>query len=152
MPNLPASIGHGITAAVASAEVDADARALADRLLGACGPVAWLADEASLDPVTALSGGGPAYVFLLVEMLAAAGARLGLDPALAGRLARATVAGSGALLDADPTEAAALRAAVTSPGGTTQAALAVLMGEDGCQPLFDRALAAATARARELAG
>jgi pyrroline-5-carboxylate reductase len=151
MPNLPASIGQGITVACANAKTSAAQKNLASELLGACGEVAWVSDEALIDPVTALSGGGPAYVFLLIEALAAAGEKLGLAPDLATRLARVTVAGSGALVAASDLPAAELRKAVSSPGGTTLAALGVLMAEDGVQPLFDKALAAATNRAKELA-
>jgi pyrroline-5-carboxylate reductase len=151
MPNLPASIGQGITVACANAKASAAQKELATELLGACGEVAWVSDEALIDPVTALSGGGPAYVFLLIEALAAAGEKLGLAPELAMRLARVTVAGSGALVAHSDLPAADLRKAVSSPGGTTLAALGVLMAEGGMQPLFDQALAAAANRARELA-
>lgn len=152
MPNLPASIGHGATGAFANGEVDPGQRASAEALLSAAGEVVWLPDEGSIDAVTAVSGSGPAYVFLLVEALAEAGIAAGLAPDVAGRLARATVAGAGALLDADPTEAGALRQAVTSPGGTTAAALEVLMAGDGLAPLMRRAVAAAKRRAGELSG
>lgn len=152
MPNLPASIGHGATGAFASGDVSAGQRASADALLAASGAVAWLDDEAMIDAVTAVSGSGPAYVFLMVETLAQAGIAAGLAPEVATRLARATVAGAGALLDADATEAGALRQAVTSPGGTTAAALQVLMAEDGMAPLMRRAVAAAKRRAGELSG
>lgn len=153
MPNLPASIGRGATGAVASVEVDAARRAAADALLAAAGLVEWLDDEGLIDALTAVSGSGPAYVFLLVETLARAGIEAGLPPDTAGRLARATVVGAGALLEADPAEAEELRKAVTSPGGTTAAALAVLMrDEHGLAPLMREAVAAAAARAAELAG
>ena len=112
----------------------------------------WVDDEALLDPVTALSGSGPAYVFLLVEAMAAAGAKLGLAPDMAMQLARATVSGSGELLRQSSESASQLRVNVTSPGGTTAAALQVLMAADGLQPVFDRALAAASQRSKELAG
>jgi pyrroline-5-carboxylate reductase len=125
MPNTPAAIGRGITVAVANAHVTAGQRALADELLSAGGEVVWVDDEALLDPVTALSGSGPAYVFLLVECLAEAGRAAGLDAALAEKLARATVTGSAALLEASELPASALRQNVTSPGGTTAAALEV---------------------------
>ncbi|MCJ2012081.1 pyrroline-5-carboxylate reductase [Methylobacterium sp. J-076] len=150
MPNLPASIGRGATGAFANEGVSEARRAEAGALLSAAGVVAWLEDEASIDAVTAVSGSGPAYVFLMVETLAEAGIAAGLTPEVAGRLARATVAGAGALLDADPTGAGALRQAVTSPGGTTAAALQVLMAEDGMAPLMRRAVAAAKRRAGEL--
>ena len=152
MPNTPAAIGRGITVAVANPTVTADQRALADTLLGAVGTVEWVADEGLLDAVTAVSGSGPAYVFLLAESLARAGAAAGLPAGLATRLARATVAGSGELLHQSPLDAATLRQNVTSPGGTTAAALGVLMAENGLDPLMEKAIAAATRRSRELAG
>jgi pyrroline-5-carboxylate reductase len=152
MPNTPAAIGRGITVAVANWRVSAPQRELAGRLLAAIGTVEWVGDEALLDAVTAVSGSGPAYVFLLAETLARAGAAAGLPADLAGRLARATVAGSGELLHRSPLDAQTLRRNVTSPGGTTAAALEVLMGEDGLAPLMQRAVAAATRRSRELAG
>ncbi|MDP4006771.1 pyrroline-5-carboxylate reductase [Methylobacterium sp. NEAU K] len=152
MPNLPASIGRGATGACASPEVTPAQRAAADALFAANGTVAWLADEAQIDVVTAVSGSGPAYVFLLAETLAEAGIAAGLDPEVARILARATVAGAGALLDASPAEAAALRRNVTSPGGTTAAALDVLMRPDGLAPLMREAVAAARRRAGELSG
>ena len=152
MPNTPAAIGRGIAVACASALVAVPQRALAERLLGAVGEVAWVADEALLDPVTAVSGSGPAYVFLLIECLAKAGMAAGLPEALAMQLARATVAGSGALVALSGESAAELREAVTSPGGTTRAALDVLMAKDGLARLLERAVAAATKRSRELAG
>ncbi|HUZ31744.1 MAG TPA: pyrroline-5-carboxylate reductase [Xanthobacteraceae bacterium] len=150
MPNLPASIGRGIAVAVPWRTDDAQ-RALADRLLSATGKVAWVDDETLLDAVTAVSGSGPAYVFLLAEALTDAGAAAGLPRALAAELARETVAGAGALLHDSPLDAADLRAAVTSPGGTTAAALDVLMGADGLPQLLKKAVAAATARSRKLA-
>jgi pyrroline-5-carboxylate reductase len=152
MPNTPAAIGRGMTVAVPNAEVGAAQRALADRLLAATGVVEWIADEALMDAVTAVSGSGPAYVFLLAESLARAGAAAGLPADLAERLARATVAGSGELLHLSPLPAPTLRENVTSPGGTTAAALAVLMGAHGLDPLLREAVAAATRRSRELAG
>lgn len=152
MPNLPASIGRGATGAYANPEVTPGQRAAADALLAANGTVAWLADEAQIDAVTALSGSGPAYIFLMVEALAEAGTAAGLDPEVARRLARATVSGAGALLDANPLEAAELRRNVTSPGGTTAAALDVLMRPDGLGALMREAVAAARRRAGELAG
>jgi pyrroline-5-carboxylate reductase len=150
MPNLPASIGRGMTVAVANPHVTPPQRALAEWLLAACGEFAWVEEEQLLDPVTALSGSGPAYVFLLIETLARAGEHAGLPPDLAMRLARTTLFGAADLAEAAGESAATLRANVTSPGGTTQAALEVLMGEQGLQPLFDRALQAATRRSREL--
>jgi pyrroline-5-carboxylate reductase len=152
MPNTPAAIGRGITVAVASGNVSGDQRALAHRLLAATGAVEWVDDEGLLDAVTAVSGSGPAYVFLLAETLARAGVAAGLPEGLALRLARATVAGSGELLHRSELDPALLRQNVTSPGGTTAAALAVLMGDDGLEPLLKRAVAAATRRGRELAG
>jgi pyrroline-5-carboxylate reductase len=150
MPNTPAAIGRGITVAVAQ-NATAAQRELAARLLSATGTVEWVDDEALMDAVTAVSGSGPAYVFLLAEVLAQAGVAAGLPAPLAAKLARETVAGSGELLHRSPLEAAALRQNVTSPGGTTAAALTVLMGENGIAALMTRAIAAATARSRELA-
>lgn len=152
MPNTPAAIGRGITVAVPNARVSGQQRELAHRLLAAIGAVEWVADEALLDAVTAVSGSGPAYVFLLAEALAQAGAAAGLPAELAERLARATVAGSGELLHRSPVGATTLRRNVTSPGGTTEAALGVLMGEKGLAPLMREAVAAATRRSRQLAG
>jgi pyrroline-5-carboxylate reductase len=152
MPNTPAAIGRGITVTVPNAKVTAEQRALADRLLGAVGAVEWVADEALIDAVTAVSGSGPAYVFLLVESLARAGAAAGLPAELSTRLARATVTGSGELLHQSPLDAATLRQNVTSPGGTTAAALGVLMADDGLDLLMQKAITAATKRSRELAG
>jgi pyrroline-5-carboxylate reductase len=152
MPNTPAAIGRGITVAVANARVSPPQRDLAHRLLAAIGAVEWVDDEGLLDAVTAVSGSGPAYVFLLAEALAQAGAAAGLPADLAEQLARATVAGSGELLHRSRLDAATLRRNVTSPGGTTEAALGVLMGKDGLAPLMRQAVAAATRRSRELAG
>jgi pyrroline-5-carboxylate reductase len=152
MPNTPAAIGRGITVAVPNARVSGAQRALAHKLLAATGAVEWVADETLMDAVTAVSGSGPAYVFLLAESLARAGAAAGLPADLAARLARATVAGSGELLHGSPLDAATLRQNVTSPGGTTAAALDVLMGGDGLDPVIEKAVAAATRRSRELAG
>jgi pyrroline-5-carboxylate reductase len=151
MPNTPASIGRGITVAIA-AQADARQRQLAHRLLGATGAVEWVEDEGLMDAVTALSGSGPAYVFLLAEALAQAGAAVGLPANLAEKLARETIAGSGELLHQSRQSAATLRQNVTSPGGTTAAALAVLMRPNGLVRLISEAIAAATARSRELAG
>jgi pyrroline-5-carboxylate reductase len=151
MPNTPAAIGRGVTVAVANATVTRAQRALADELMGAVGEVLWVEDEALLDPVTAVSGSGPAYVFLLAECLAEAGRAAGLDAALADRLARATVAGSAALLEQSDLSSADLRRNVTSPGGTTAAALDILGGGQGLQKLMTAAVAAATKRGRELA-
>lgn len=152
IPNTPAAIGQGITVAVPNRQVSADDRAVTDALLSALGPVEWIEDEALMDAATAVSGSGPAYVFLLAEALAAAGAAAGLPADLAKRLARATVAGSGALMIQSGTEAATLRENVTSPAGTTAAALGVLMDEArGFGPLLTEAVAAATTRSKELA-
>ena len=151
MPNTPAAIGRGITVAVPSSDVSVEQRAVADALLRATGGVEWVDDEALMDAVTAVSGSGPAYVFLLAEELARAGVAAGLPEALATSLARATVAGSGELLHRSDLDSATLRKNVTSPGGTTAAALAVLMADDGMQALMTRAVAAATARSIELA-
>jgi pyrroline-5-carboxylate reductase len=152
MPNTPAAIGRGITVAMPNARVTPAQRDLADRLLAATGTVEWIADEALMDAVTAVSGSGPAYVFLLAECLARAGAAAGLPPDLAEKLARETVAGSGELLHVSREDAATLRENVTSPGGTTAAALDVLMAKDGLNPLLERAIAAATKRSRDLGG
>jgi pyrroline-5-carboxylate reductase len=152
MPNTPAAIGRGITVAVPNAQVSQRQRELVHALLAATGMVEWVADEALMDAVTAVSGSGPAYVFLLAEALSAAGAAAGLPPELAAKLARATVSGSGELLNRSPLDPATLRQNVTSPGGTTAAALDVLMAGDGMTQLMDRAVMAATRRSRELAG
>lgn len=152
MPNTPAAIGRGITVAVPDARVRHHQRELAQRLLSATGAVEWIGDEALMDAVTAVSGSGPAYVFLLAESLARAGVAAGLPPDLAERLARATVAGSGELLHVSPLPAGTLRENVTSPGGTTAAALAVLTGPQGLDPILGQAVAAAARRSRELAG
>ena len=153
MPNTPAAIGRGITGAFASAATSSAQREQADLLLGGVGGVEWVASEGLVDAVTAISGSGPAYVFYLVEALAQAGAALGLPQDLALRLARATVEGSGELLHLRPeTSAETLRKNVTSPGGTTQAALDVLMAGDGLAALMARATEAAARRAGELSG
>src|SRR5690348_6981186 len=151
MPNTPAAIGRGITVAVAASNVSAAQRATADALLRATGSVEWVDDESLMDAVTAVSGSGPAYVFLLAEELARAGVEAGLPAELATKLARETVAGSGELLHRSDLDSATLRQNVTSPGGTTAAALEVLMGKDGMQPLMIRAIAAATQRSKDLA-
>jgi pyrroline-5-carboxylate reductase len=150
MPNTPAAIGHGMTALVGNVRVSAAQQALATELMAAVGAVAWLADEAQMDAVTAVSGSGPAYVFLLVECLEQAGRDLGLDASLARQLAVSTVAGAGRYAAAAGLDPAELRRRVTSPNGTTQAALDVLMGEAGLKPLLERAVRAAAARSREL--
>jgi pyrroline-5-carboxylate reductase len=152
MPNTPAAVGAGITAAFANSHVAAAQRALCQKLLEAVGEVVWVGDESLLDAVTAVSGSGPAYVFLLIECLTEAAIAEGLPPEVAGRLARATVIGSGQLARASSEPAAQLRKNVTSPGGTTAAALEVLMAKDGMSDLMRRAVRAAAARSRELAG
>ena len=152
MPNTPAAVGRGITVLFATRNVSPDQMAISQQLLEAVGEVAWVGDEAMMDAVTAVSGSGPAYVFLLIEALAEAGVKAGLPADLSRRLARTTVTGSGELahLSSDPADV--LRKNVTSPGGTTAAALDVLMAPGGLQPLLDAAVAAATRRSRELAG
>ncbi|WP_113385785.1 pyrroline-5-carboxylate reductase [Rhizobium sp. SYY.PMSO] len=152
MPNTPAMVGRGVTGAFANARTSERQRQLVQNLLKVSGPVEWVPGEADIDAVTAVSGSGPAYVFYLVECMAEAGRKLGLQADLAMRLARETVAGAGELLHQSPDDASRLRQNVTSPGGTTAAALGVLMAEDGMQPLFDAALEAARKRAQELAG
>jgi pyrroline-5-carboxylate reductase len=152
MPNTPAAVRQGFTVGFAGAGVTPGQKALADTLLGATGEVAWVEEEGLIDPVTAVSGGGPAYVFLLAEVMEAAAREQGIPAGLARRMARATVAGSGALLAASAEDAAQLRRNVTSPKGTTERALAVLMAEEAWPALMSRAIAAATARSRELAG
>lgn len=151
IPNTPAAVGRGITAMAANGNVSPGQLALARTLLEAVGEVVAVENEAMIDAVTALSGSGPAYVFYLTECLAAAGEKVGLPKDLAMQLARATVSGSGELMRQSGIEAATLRQNVTSPKGTTYEALQVLMAEDGMQPLFDKAIAAATRRSRELA-
>jgi len=150
MPNTPAQLGKGITGAVAGPEVGHDDRGNADALLAAAGPVVWFDAESDLDAVTAVSGSGPAYVFNLVEALAAAGQAQGLPEHVAMKLARQTVIGAAALLEADPAPASVLRQNVTSPNGTTAAALAVLMAPDGLTPLMEKAVGAGRQRSEEL--
>ncbi|MBI4922065.1 MAG: pyrroline-5-carboxylate reductase [Devosia nanyangense] len=149
MPNTPAQIGKGITGAV-GLSIDAADRGVADALLGAAGQVVWFDVESKLDAVTAVSGSGPAYVFYLVEAMAVAGMRQGLDPGQAMQLARQTVIGAAALMEADNQSVSILRENVTSPKGTTAAALAVLMAPDGLEALIDRAVLAARIRSEEL--
>jgi pyrroline-5-carboxylate reductase len=151
MPNTPAAVGRGITVLCANNRVSADQKSVCTRLMESVGEVAWIEDEALMDAVTGLSGSGPAYVFHLVEAMAAAGEAAGLPPELAGQLARATVAGSGELLAQSSDPAGTLRENVTSPGGTTAAALEILMGADGLTKLMTQAIARATERSRELA-
>ena len=151
MPNTPAAIGQGVTALFANARVGAAERHLCSNLMAAVGAVRWIEDEEQLHAITAMSGGGPAYVFRLIETLARAGVAAGLPKEVAWPLARTTVAGSAALAASSEEAVEVLRQNVTSPGGTTQAALAVLMAADGIQPLFDRAIKAGAQRSRELA-
>ena len=150
MPNTPASVGRGITGAFANSRVTHDQRELADGLLAAVGEAVWIEDEALMDAVTAISGSGPAYVFHLVEAMAAAGVSLGLPEETAMRLARATVSGAGEMLHRSDLDAGTLRKNVTSPGGTTAAALEVLMGGDALTELMEKAALAARDRGREL--
>lgn len=152
MPNVAASIGRGISVACAGARVSDGQRALCTGLLEAVGEVAWVASEDLIDAVTAISGSGPAYAFYLVECLAAAGEAIGLEAGLAMRLARVTLSGAGEMLHLSDESAAQLRQSVTSPGGTTAAALEVLMGEGGLGPLVERAVLKARDKARDLSG
>ena len=152
MPNTPAAIGLGMTVLVADRRTREAQRQVASALMQAVGETAWIDDEALMDAVTAVSGSGPAYVFHLAECLAAAGEEAGLPAEVAAQLARQTVAGAGGLLAASPDDAATLRRNVTSPGGTTEAALQVLMTDDGLAPLLRRAVEAAVRRGRELSG
>jgi pyrroline-5-carboxylate reductase len=152
MPNTPAAVGRGITAMVGNNQVSAAQMALAEQLLLTIGEVVRVDTEEQIDWVTGVSGSGPAYVFYMTECLAAAGEKLGLTPALAAKLARATVAGAGELMRQSGIDAATLRQNVTSPKGTTYEALQVLMAEDGLKPLMQKAVAAAARRSRELAG
>jgi pyrroline-5-carboxylate reductase len=152
MPNTPAAVGRGISVAFANARISPSQRKLASDLLAAIGKIEWVTEEARMDAVTALSGSGPAYVFLLAEAMANAGIAAGLPPALATRLARETVTGSAELMHRSDLDAATLRQNVTSPGGTTAAALDVLMGPGGFDHLLTQAIIAATRRSRELAG
>jgi len=152
MPNTPAAVRRGITVACPNPRVSEAQRRFCSDLLLAVGEVEWISDEGLIDAVTALSGGGPAYVFLLAECMAQAGIAAGLPEALANRLARVTVSGAGELMHQSPDAPKTLRTNVTSPGGTTAEALRVLMADDGWQPLITKAIAAATARSRELAG
>jgi len=151
MPNTPASVGRGITVAVGNPHVTAAQRETCDQLLRAVGEVVWIREEGLMDAVTAVSGSGPAYVFYFAECLAEAGIQAGLRPELARQLARWTVAGAGELLHRSDLDADVLRRNVTSPGGTTFAALEVLTAENGLPELLRKAVAAATRRSRELA-
>jgi pyrroline-5-carboxylate reductase len=151
MPNTPASIGRGITGAAANSHVTAAQRATCEALLRAVGEVVWVANEGLLDAVTGVSGSGPAYVFYLAECMAEAGIKAGLPPELAHKLARWTVAGAGELLHRSDLPADVLRQNVTSPNGTTFAALQVLMADNGLGKLMRETVDAATRRSRELA-
>jgi pyrroline-5-carboxylate reductase len=152
MPNTPAAVRQGVTVACPGAGVSTPQRELCERVLQAIGVVAWVEDEGLLDPVTAVSGSGPAYVFLLAELMERAAREQGIPPDLARLLARHTVSGSGALLATSTEDAAELRKAVTSPGGTTERALAVLMASEAWPAALSRAITEATKRSRELAG
>ncbi len=152
MPNTPAAVRQGVTVGCAGPGVTPAQRQLCDDLLSAIGKVAWVDDEGLIDPVTAVSGSGPAYVFLLAELMEAAAIEQGIPPDLARLLARQTVSGSGALLAASPEDSATLRRNVTSPKGTTEQALGVLMAPEAWPAAVSKAIAAATARSRELAG
>jgi pyrroline-5-carboxylate reductase len=152
MPNTPASVGRGITVYVPNNNASSELVHLCGELLSAVGEAILIEDESLLDPVTAVSGSGPAYVFFLIEAMAEAGTKAGLPEDLALRLARATVSGAGELAHLSNEPASQLRINVTSPGGTTAAALEVLMGDDGIQSVVDKAVAAASKRSRELAG
>ncbi|MEC9344793.1 MAG: pyrroline-5-carboxylate reductase [Pseudomonadota bacterium] len=150
MPNTPAAVGKGMLVGCPNGNVTAGQKDRADALLGAVGEVAWIEDEALMDAVTAVSGSGPAYVFHLIECLSEAGVAAGLPADISARLAMQTVYGAGALAKDSGTDPAQLRVNVTSPGGTTAAALGVLMAEGGLKDLMVRAVAAATARGKEL--
>ncbi|MEZ5648632.1 MAG: pyrroline-5-carboxylate reductase [Alphaproteobacteria bacterium] len=151
MPNTPTALGQGMTVLCKGPNLTESQGAMCEALMAVVGETAWVDTETLMDPVTALSGGGPAYVFLLIEVLAAAGVKAGLEPSFAMRLARTTVIGSAELAHQSKATVTNLRQNVTSPGGTTAEALKILMGDGGMQSLFDAAIAAATARARELA-
>ncbi len=151
MPNTPAAVGRGISVGCANANVSDGQRDVCDQLLKAVGAVEWVDEERHLDAVTAVSGSGPAYIFLLAEAMSHAGRMVGLPPELSEKLARATVAGAGELLYQSTQPASTLRENVTSPGGTTAAALDVLMGPDGLNELMAKAIDAATRRSKELA-
>jgi len=150
MPNVAASVGRSMTAACANEAVTRDQALECTMLLEAIGDVMWIEDETQLDAITAISGSGPAYVFLLAECLEEAGRAAGLDAALARQLARATVEGAGELLTRSDLSPRELREKVTSPQGVTAAALQILMGEDAVQDILTRAVAAAAKRSREL--
>lgn len=152
MPNTPAAVRRGISVACANKNVTQESKDQCTQLLEAVGEVGWVEEEGLIDPVTAVSGSGPAYVFYMTECLTDAGIKAGLSEELATQLARATVAGAGELMRQSGIAASQLRTNVTSPGGTTQAALEVLMGENGIAPIFEKAIYAAVQRSKELAG
>jgi len=152
MPNTPAAIGRGITVCVANTPVTVAQKKICTILLETVSTVEWIDDESLMDAVTALSGSGPAYVFYMAEAMAAAGEAIGLPEELSKKLARQTVSGAGALLDASSERTSKLRENVTSPGGTTAAALDVLMSEDGIAKIMRRAMQEAKNRSKELAG
>lgn len=151
MPNTPAAIGAGMTALYAASSVKLEEKAVAEALLAAVGETVWLDSEKAIDSVTAISGSGPAYLFHMVEALAAAAVNLGLPQDMAAQLARQTIIGSAAMLNSEEEDPRQLRVNVTSPGGTTEAALDVLMGDEGALvELMRRATQAAAMRASEL--
>lgn len=150
IPNTPAAVGRGMTVACANANVSSAQKDLCTALLEAIGEVAWVEDESLIDAVTAVSGSGPAYVFYLTECMAKAGVAVGLSKTLADQLARVTVAGAGELMRQSEIPPGTLRENVTSPAGTTAAALEVLMADNGMEPLLRLAIAAAEKRSREL--
>ena len=152
MPNTPAAVMRGITVYVPNGNVPKQQAEVCGELLSSVGESVLIDDEGLMDAVTAVSGSGPAYVFLVIEAMAKAGIMSGLPPELAMRLARATVSGSGELARLSEETADQLRINVTSPGGTTAAALEILMSDDGIQPIFDEAIKAAAKRSKELAG
>lgn len=152
MPNTPVMVAAGVTALISNEHVSETQCLGLERLVAGTGQVVWLGDESQMDAVTAVSGSGPAYVYYLTECLAAAGQKQGLPEKIAMQLARATVSGAGAMMDAFVTDASELRQNVTSKGGTTAAALEVLMADDGLAPLMENAIAAATRRSKELSG
>ena len=150
MPNLPAAIGRGMTGLFANAHASDRQREIAETLMNVAGETLWLSDEPLMDALTAVSGSGPAYLFLLAECLAGAAVSCGFDEEAANRLARATITGASAMLDAEGSDPADLRRRVTSPGGTTEAAMQVLMGPQGIGPAVREGVRAAMARARQL--
>jgi pyrroline-5-carboxylate reductase len=152
VPNLPAAVGRGMTVAIAGPDCSTAQRAFAEELLAGTGALEWFAEEAAMDAATALSGSGPGYIFYIADCLTRAGVEAGLAPPVAERLARMTLAGAGEMLRVSAKSAAELRRDVTSPAGTTEAGLRVLMADDRLQAMFNATVAAARDRARELAG